>query len=96
MESIGRLAAGIAHEINTPIQFLGNNLEFLKKSYAQLRRLTDANESVLAELPEAKAEELRSLATEVNLAYLREEVPQAISESLEGIQRVTKIVRAMK
>ena len=48
------------------------------------------------ELPEAKAEELRSLATEVNLAYLREEVPQAISESLEGIQRVTKIVRAMK
>ncbi len=96
MESIGRLAAGIAHEINTPIQFLGNNLEFLKKSYAQLRRLTDANESVLMDLPEAKAAELRSLATEVNLAYLREEVPQAISESLEGIQRVTKIVRAMK
>jgi len=96
MESIGRLAAGIAHEINTPIQFLGNNLEFIKRSYHQIHRLLDAHESVLTDLPEEKAQALGAMASEMNLNYLREEVPQAISESLEGIQRVTKIVRAMK
>ena len=96
MESIGRLAAGIAHEINTPIQFLGNNLEFIKKASAQVRRLLESYEAARNELPPARAATLAQLAEEMNLTFLHEEVPQAISESIEGIQRVTKIVRAMK
>jgi len=96
MESIGRLAAGIAHEINTPIQFLGNNLEFIKKASAQVRHLLESYEAARSELPAARAATLGQLAEEMNLTFLNEEVPQAISESIEGIQRVTKIVRAMK
>ena len=96
MESIGRLAAGIAHEINTPIQFLGNNLEFIKKASAQVRRLLESYEAARSELPPARAATLGQLAEEMNLTFLNEEVPQAITESIEGIQRVTKIVRAMK
>ena len=96
MESIGRLAAGIAHEINTPIQFLGNNLEFLKKANLQVARLLEGYEAGRVHLPPERLEALDQLAEELNLAFLKEEVPQAIVESLEGIQRVTKIVRAMK
>ena len=96
MESIGRLAAGIAHEINTPIQFLGNNLEFLKKANLQVARLLEGYEAGRMHLPPERLESLDLLAEELNLAFLKEEVPQAIVESLEGIQRVTKIVRAMK
>jgi len=96
MESIGRLAAGIAHEINTPIQFLGNNLGFLKSAHSQLDRLLDAYGEAREELPPQSAQALLELQREAALPYLREELPQAIDESLEGIQRVAKIVRAMK
>jgi PAS domain S-box-containing protein len=65
LESVGRLAAGIAHEINTPIQFVGDNLRFLKNVTA-------------------------------DSSGLDSEVPMAIDESLEGVQRVASIVRALK
>ena len=101
LESIGQLAAGIAHEINTPIQFIGDNTRFLKESFGGLRELLTACESVLASaeqgpLDSALVGEARAVAEAVDLNYLCQEVPKCIDQSLEGIERVAKIVRAMK
>lgn len=96
MESIGRLAAGIAHEINTPTQFLGNNLGFLKDGYRRIAGLLDAYQRATEALPSTQKETLQDLAKHIKLEFLKEEIPQAIDESMEGIDRITKIVNAMK
>jgi PAS domain S-box-containing protein len=96
LESIGQLAAGIAHEINTPIQFIGDNTRFAAGSLAQIFALLDRLQPLLERAsPEARAE--AAAATEAaDLAYLREELPKSLSQSEEGIERVATIVRAMK
>jgi PAS domain S-box-containing protein len=81
LESIGRLAAGMAHEINTPLQFVGDNLRFLKNSIADMMRSTAATGG----LP----------AADVDVVLLAREIPLAIDESLEGVLRVASIVRSM-
>ncbi len=101
MESIGQLAAGIAHEINTPTQYIGDNTRFLQDAFADLNRLltqyqrlfeaTKAN-SVTPELVADVAE----AAERADAEYLCGEIPKSIEQSLEGIERVAKIVRAMK
>ncbi len=101
LESIGQLAAGIAHEINTPTQYVGDNTRFLQDAFKDLQRLLDRYAEVPRALVEGiPAEELaaslESAAREADWDYLREEIPKAIEQSLEGIERVTKIVRAMK
>ena len=88
LESIGQLAAGIAHEINTPTQFIGDNLRFLADAFADLQSLWDA----VGRLPAAAA----SIPETLDLPYLLEEVPRAIAQSLEGVERVANIVRSMK
>jgi PAS domain S-box-containing protein len=101
LESVGRLAAGIAHEINTPIQFIGDNAHFLQDGFAVLADLTgryralreaveagDAVAELLGEIHEAEAAS--------DLGYLTSEVPRAIEQSLDGLERVARIVRAMK
>ena len=97
LESIGRLASGIAHEVNTPTQYVGDNTRFLREALDELdpvfklaQRIGegDCTEEELASLSEA--------VQETDLDYLFEEMPRAICESLEGIDRVGKIVRAMK
>jgi PAS domain S-box-containing protein len=80
LESIGRLAAGIAHEINTPIQFVGDNLRFLNESLDQLLPLID-------NLPTDAAEEA---------AYLRDELPKSLEDARDGVKRVAAIVGAMR
>lgn len=101
LESVGRLASGIAHEINTPIQFVGDNTRFLGDSFAALKKLIDK----FGELSAAAASgavspellsEVRRLEGESDCAYLIEEIPQAIKQTLEGVDRVATIVRAMK
>jgi PAS domain S-box-containing protein len=89
LESMGRLAAGIAHEINTPIQYVGDNLLFLKDACAKLA-LALQNQGA------APAETRTALPGTTGLAYLLQEVPLAIDQSLEGIDRVATLVRAMK
>lgn len=101
LASVGQLAAGIAHEINTPIQFVGDNTRFLQESFEDLIGLVAvyeelgnaANEGKV--LPELVAR-ARALSEEIEVDYLAEEVPSAISQSLEGVERVSKIVRSMK
>jgi PAS domain S-box-containing protein len=101
LESVGRLASGIAHEINTPIQFVGDNARFLADSFASLRtllgkfgELRDAASAgaVGAELLAG----LRRAEEESDCAYLLEEIPRAIAQTMEGVDRVATIVRAMK
>ena len=101
LESIGQLAAGIAHEINTPTQFIGDNTRFLKDSFADLSRVAGGYEQFLGLAanhlltPELIAQARESLAAG-DLKYICEQIPAAINETLEGVARVTKIVRAMK
>ena len=101
LESIGHLAAGIAHEINTPTQFVGDNVRFLADSFSDLAAvlvqhralLMSAKSGICApDLIEACEAESRR----ADLGYLLEEIPKAIAQSTEGIERIASIVRAMK
>jgi signal transduction histidine kinase len=78
LEAIGQLASGVAHEINTPIQYIGDNMRFLQEAWGQIQGTQPANPQ------------------DAEIAYLMEEVPRAIDQSLEGLMRVGKIVRAMR
>lgn len=101
MESIGQLAAGIAHEINTPVQYIGDSVHFLKDCYGDFLRLLEkyhalrqaASEGVCDPILTRQCEEIEQ---EVDLAFLREEVPRAFERTLDGVERVTHVVRAMK
>lgn len=101
LESIGQLAAGIAHEINTPIQYVGDNTRFLQDAFEDLLGLVNEYRRFVAAMNGKSGE--NSLLTAVNeaeeladLEYLASEIPLAVRQSLEGIERVAKIVRAMK
>lgn len=102
LESIGQLAAGIAHEINTPTQFVGDNARFLRDAFEDLRPLHESHAHLLAAAVETGmvSPELVAAAQEAversDIEYLTEEIPSAIDQTLEGIDRVATIVRAMK
>ncbi len=101
LASVGQLAAGIAHEINTPIQFVGDNTRFLQESFADLMKLVAAYEELSNAANEGKVlpellNKAQALSEEVEIDYLAEEVPSAITQSLEGVERISKIVRSMK
>lgn len=100
LESIGQLAAGIAHEINTPTQYIGDNTRFLQDAFGGMRellrevgRLAGPEENEAAVCDRTR---LVDLARSADLEYLLDEIPKAISQSIEGIERVAGIVRAMK
>lgn len=101
LESVGQLAAGIAHEINSPIQFIGDNLEFIQDTATELIELTTLHQTLLAKalthtIDDALLTEQKSALADADLDYLQEELPAAIKQALEGTDRVTSLVRAMK
>ena len=101
LESVGRLAAGVAHEINTPVQFVADNIEFVRESisgmtatiraYRELRQVVQSGgDWVVAERAATAAE------TAADLDYVLENVPPAVAGAIEGLGRIATIVRSMK
>jgi len=80
MESLGTLAGGIAHEINTPMQYIGDNLKFVRDSFVDIATQLEATANPLGG----------------DTRYLLDEIPAALTEALEGVERVRKIVGAVK
>jgi len=95
MEAVGTLASGVAHEINNPVQYIGDNLTFLRESFKELGRL---HTLVLAQLEAGRLDSgpLQAMATAVELDYLNKEIPSALEEALDGVRRVAELVRALK
>jgi PAS domain S-box-containing protein len=86
-ESIGRLAAGVAHEINTPIQYLSDSVRFISEGVAELLAHVDALHAGKAPKPEANEDDIE---------YLRGELPPALTRVSEGLARIAEIVRSLK
>ncbi|MBN9662101.1 MAG: PAS domain S-box protein [Acidobacteria bacterium] len=101
LEAVGQLAAGVAHEINTPIQYVGDSVQFLKEAFESFVQLLPHYRR-LAAMP-AGAEEVAAITTEIkrqeeemDLDWLLNEIPSSFTRCLDGIERVARIVRAMK
>ena len=101
LESLGTLAGGIAHEINTPVQYVGDNIRFLQTSFADLGTVLEKYKTLLGTataeevLPDAVAK-VEAAVEAADLDYLAEEIPPALTQSLEGIEQISEIVRAIK
>lgn len=101
LESVGRLAAGVAHEINTPIQYVGDGVYFLRSAYEDLNGLLDSWRSAVDALPEGPAHdalrgEFAGSWKKYDVDFLRAEIPKAFERTTDGVERVTNIVKAMK
>jgi signal transduction histidine kinase len=101
LESIGQLAAGIAHEINTPTQYIGDNARFIQEAADDLLAVLTAYAGLLDAAKTGAPLGDHIIAVErqmeaADLAYLQEEIPQAIEQTLEGVSRVSKIVTSMR
>lgn len=101
LESVGQLAAGIAHEINTPTQFVSSNVDFLDESFQEVVELLNKCWDTIGlmkngEATEKALQEVEELAEDLDWEYLKEEIPVAIKQSREGVQRIATIVTAMK
>ena len=101
MESIGQLAAGVAHEINTPTQYVRDNVDFIRKSVRVLDEVLDKANAVVAAARarggmEASIAKFDDTLVRARFDYIRRQLPEALDQSLEGLDRISKIVGAMK
>jgi len=101
LESVGQLAAGIAHEINTPTQYIGDNVRFLKDAFQDLKNVLANHDRLLLAAKEntlssETIHEVTAALALVDMGYLLEEIPKAVEQTLEGVTRVSKLVSAMK
>jgi PAS domain S-box-containing protein len=90
LESIGRLAAGVAHEINTPIQYLNDSVSFIREGVGELLAYIDKLHAAMPQNPDNKPD------GNDDVEYLREELPPALSRVADGLTRIAEIVRSMK
>lgn len=92
VESLGRLAAGIAHQINTPLQYLVDNLRFLDDAFNKLRKVVDL---AAAQAEKEPAGEMKQLLSSLDIDFLASECPEAFEQSHRGLEKVAEIIRAM-
>ena len=97
MASIGQLAAGVAHEINNPIGYVGSNLGTLQDYSSALLALVEKyHEALFSDDPAAHREDVQQARQRLDVDYIIGDLPNLLSESREGIERVTKIVQDLK
>jgi signal transduction histidine kinase len=82
LQSIGELIGGIAHEINTPVQFVGDNIRFVREALPQIDQLLKGATAPAGSDPD--------------LIFLRDELPKALQQAQEGVDRVAKIAKTLK
>jgi signal transduction histidine kinase len=101
LEAVGALAAGIAHEINTPVQYIGDNIHFIDDAFKDLLGIQLQYEELLRTIKEKGpleelADAIAAAVDAVDIPFLVKEIPKAILQSLDGVNRVGKIVKAMR
>jgi PAS domain S-box-containing protein len=100
LEGIGQLAAGVAHEINTPMQYVGDNIAFLVRAFGKMAEHIAASHAIVSgerasSLEEARAA-LEASEAKLKLKFLLESSPKALHDAKSGIDHVSSIVRALK
>lgn len=101
MEAIGQLASGIAHEINTPTQYIGDNVQFLRESFGGIVELLACYAELVDRVrlgadPSPLIDAIVEIQQRIDIEFLLAETPGAIERALEGNRRVAEVVRAMK
>ncbi len=100
LESVGQLAAGVAHEINTPMQYIGDNAHFLETAVNNVMQMLTFQQDLLTQLDDPSVVAARSRldaeAKKLKIAFLQRKIPRALRSTIEGVEAVSKIVRAMK
>ncbi|TIH12857.1 PAS domain-containing sensor histidine kinase [Marinifilum sp. JC120] len=101
LESIGELAAGIAHEINTPTQYVTTNMKFLSDSFTELinslKQVSSIRQTINENSPTGTINDaMAKLIDDSEIAFLEEDIPNAIKESEEGLNRISEIVKSVK
>ena len=101
LDSIGRLAGGIAHEIDTPMQHIGDNARFVRDAFADLKKLFEATDRLLemarkGVLDANMVREMDFARRTADFDFLAVEIPKALDQTIDGVERVTAIVREMK
>ncbi len=96
LESLGTLASGVAHEINTPIQFIGDNIRFAQDAVNDLASLLKLHMDATASISADEAARLEEAKADCDLDFLLTELPDALGQTLSGVEQVARIVQAIR